>query len=307
MIYDDKKTPGAPALLDIGALLAAGAAQGSIKRESGFRPIVLVPDGYTTEALEFAQPEPLKDFIDQTVELKTLESFAAYVKRYQSSTTVVFADVTDTGAKFTAIFDYHAAAKDGDEVAKPGNNTATGINALASTSQPRRTAHRAIYGCPHSYEWRQWSEKNGKAQGQEDFARFIDSNSVDVVNPDSASLLELALNFQMKSNVDFSSDIVRQSGARALKYTETISATGGQTPGSISVPEEITLKLPVFHGGKLVELKAKLFYRAPGGKLSISYEVRRPHEAVQAAITDVVADITAQIGIAPFVGGIALR
>jgi uncharacterized protein YfdQ (DUF2303 family) len=284
-------------LIDITALLAAGAGTAPVKHEPGYTPLVLVPDGYTAKPLEHEKPKPLKEFIDQRVTLSTLESFAAYVKRYQSSTTVILAEVSDTGATFTAVFDYHQAAKD----ATIAPTCATGV-ANVDLTQANRLAHRAIYKCPRSFEWQQWHGNNARAMDQEKFAAFIEANVPDITDPTSGTLLEMVLNFEMKSNVDFKSNIVRQNGARTLTFNETIEATGGTTAGSIKVPEEIGLKLPIFHGGKPYEFRAKLYYKAPGGKLQISYELKRPHEQLQAAIKDVMADIATETNITPLAG-----
>lgn len=277
----------APALVDFKQLFDLGASQAGPIGLPGFRPLVVVPDGYKTQPLDFEQPAPLLDYIRQSVTLADLDSFAAYVKRYQSPTTLIFAKVTTTGATFTAIFDYHRAKSDKLE---------------KSDTQANRVAHRATYPCPRSHEWQQWSDNNGKAMSQEAFARFVDANMPDITSPDSALLLELILNFEAKSNVSFSSEVKPQSGARVLKYAESIEGTGNTSQGTMKVPELIGINVPIFYGGKRFPLQAKLFYRPSGGKLNISYELRRPHEVVDLAIKDIVADIKAETAIAPLLG-----
>jgi uncharacterized protein YfdQ (DUF2303 family) len=251
-------------------------------RTRGRSPFVLVPKDHDLQYLEEEAVPPLPDFIRQNVTLTDLESFVAYVKGFATHTTTIFAKANEHGGSFTAVLDYHEGGKDG---------------------QPRRAAHVATYPCPLSVEWRTWLAKNGAAQKQEAFAEFIDANAADVIAPDSAVLLELALNFEMRSNVNFQSDIRRTTGGKTLKFTEEIEA-GRSGGGEMKVPDSLKLRLPVFEGGKAYEIDARLEFRVNGGKLTIAYILRRPHEVVRKAIADLRADVAAATGIAPLSGEI---
>jgi len=288
-------------LIDIRGLLNAGAAQGALKEKSGFTPLVLVPEGYRTEQLPFAIDPPLKDHIAQQISLGDLDSFARYVKRYQSGTTIILAALSSSGGSFTALFDYHRGSKDVDGSEQDLHaNTATGIRSTPAN----RVAHRANYPLPNSFPWQQWMGSNKFAFSQEKFGAFIDANIPDITAPDSASLLDMVLNFEMKSAVDFKSKMVRTTGARALTFTETAEMGGGTAEGTIKVPETLSLLMPIFQGGKPYSITAKLFYRVNNGKLTISYELYRPEQVIETAIKDVIADITSATGITPFVGNL---
>lgn len=272
-------------LIDIQSLLDAGAAHCEAQHVGGCDPYAVVPKNYKLEYLRPETDVPLPDYIKQTVQIAELDSFARYVKRYQSVTTQIFGVLTEQDATFTAIFDYHRASKDG-----------------ATATPANRTAHRAIYRCPASHAWKQWRNNNTRAMKQEEFAKFIDDNAPDIIEPDSATLMELLLNFESKTDVQFATKLVRQSGARVLEYTETIDATGTTSSGKMKVPETFKLGFPIFQGGKSFVLDAKLYFRAGGGKLAISYELRRPHEVVESAIRDMITDIMTATGIEPVIG-----
>jgi hypothetical protein len=273
---------------EISALLAAGASQAGPKSATGFKPYAVVPEGYKTEPLVAAVDPPLPDHIKQVVSLGDTESFGAYVNRYKTPDTMLFSKISEGegGASFLAILDYHKIRSESD------------------STQANRTNHKGKYDLPFSPEWKKWRAASGNWMSQADFAQFIDDNMPDITRPNGADLLELALNFEARQRVHFSSTITPQSGARVLKYTEEVdgeSNTRGPE-GTIKVPDTISLLLPVFYHGKKFEAVAKLYYRVNSGKLVISFAIRRPHEIVENSVRDIIKDITAETGITPLVG-----
>lgn len=272
-------------LIDVQALVETGRLLSRPIEVQGKEPIVLIPQGYTPHILEQKTPDLLPPFIRQAVVLDELESFIRYVNNAKKDeTTVIFATITSESASFTAVFDYHNLGAD----------------------EPERCAHRAQYNCPYSIEWSTWKASDKQAMGQETFCQFVDQNIVDILEPNSAELLELLTNFEGKSSVEFQSDFKRQSGSKTLKFVEHIDAsrTGN---GQIKVPEEFVLALPVFQGGDRYRVKARLLYRVNGGNLKIAYELHRAHEAVDAATKATVAKITEATGIAPLIGKMVIH
>lgn len=267
----------------VNELLAAGAALAGAIEIHGYKPIVLMPEGYTEHELQREIIAPLPDHIRQTVTLNDLDSFTAYVSRFQRPETVILA--SGEPAEFMAVFDYHRGAKDDGGV-------------------PGRVAHIALYPCPHSLEWKTWMGSNGKPLNQAAFVEFVDANSADVISPDSASLLELAQNFEMSSTVSFQSDIKRTTGGKVLRFVEDSQMGRSGSGGEMKVPDELSLSLPVFDGGKVFDLKARMEFRVTCGKLSIAYHLRRPHDALRSALLDLRKDIAVATGIAPLTGSI---
>lgn len=263
-------------------LLGAGVTLAGPIEAAGRRPCVLVPDGYGLQFLEREDIAPVPDHIRQKVELVDLDSFTAYVLRYKQHTTAIFATATDSGASFTAIFDYHETGRDGNA---------------------GRSVHIATYPCPLSNEWRVWSGQNARGQKQEEFSEFIDANARDVTAPDSAALLELAMNFESRSDVQFQSDIRRSgAGGRTLRFVETIEAGRSGTAGEMKVPDSLQISVPVFEGGKKFSVDARLEFRVNGGRLAITYHLRRPQDTVRQAIADLRTDIATATEITPLLG-----
>lgn len=281
-------------------LLVAGKALGTAQTPSGLRPFVILPSDWNLEPLDFAKEEPLPplpDHIREVVTIQDTESFISYVKLYQGPLTRVFATPlnirtftkSSTPAKFTAIIDYHQPGKE----------------ALHS-----RKGHVALFACPLSEELLVWLGKNGQRQAQLDFVEFIESNAPDIVTPEAAKLMEFALNFSNKTTVAFKSTFNRTTGGRILTYDEDIDISGGQTTrkeGKMTVPERMTLKMPVFEGGKSFDFQARIDYRTDGGKLTIAFHLLRAQDVFRAAFKEVRSEIEAGVSIPILTGSVEVE
>lgn len=263
-------------------LLNAGKALGApIVNIAGIRPVVVVPEGYKLEPLPFAERAPLPDHVRQAVTLDDAESFVAYLKQWKRTETAVFVRLPVVGgdvaqaksAQFRAIFDYHTR----------GDVSDAQVHAAA------RCAHTAIYPCPLSVEWQTWAAVSGKPQKQTEFIDFIEANGPDIVSPPGASLMELAINFSSKTDVMFQSKVDRLTGGCMLGFKEDVQAGGNG--GQIKVPDAMSLRLPVFEGGKPFEIDARLQWLPRDGKLSIYIHLRRPVDVLRKAMADLRLEI----------------
>ncbi len=268
-------------------LLAAGRALGQQPIECDNRePHIIVPDGYTAIPLPHETEDPLPSFISQRVTMQDAPSFIAYLKRFGGTHTAIFAQSGDSkgaGALFHAIIDYHEGGKGVEQKAARGE-------------------HVAIYPCPLSLEWLAWANISGKALKQTEFIDFIERNAPDVVNPSSASLMELALNFEAKIDVEFQSKMTRVTGGRQILFKENIEAGGGA--GKITVPEALMISVPVFEGGKSWQVNARLEWNPRDGRLVVSIHLQRSHDAIRAALADIRDEIKEATGIEPYTGKI---
>jgi hypothetical protein len=270
-------------------LIAAGRLLAGPQHLAGRQPYVLTHAADGAETLTYLPHEdlaPLPDHIRQEVTLRDPESFALYVKRHQQLHTVLFATLpvlgSFQGACFTAIFDYHAGGQ-------------------GEANLPARCAHRAHYPCPPSLPWATWLGQNGQPLKQSEFTDFIEANALEIVSPDSATLMEIALNFQAHSEAEFSSKIDRTSGAVQLVYQETIEQ-GRPMEGKMKLPPMIELRLPVFEGGEEFTLKARLAFSVASKRLTIAYHLQRPHDVFRQALLFIREDIAGATGLIPLTG-----
>lgn len=270
-------------------LIAHGRGLGHIQDDAGRQPYVILPKGNGIFELEYPEPreiDPLPDHIRQRVTLVETESFIAYVKLFKGATTRVFATPLDpsallvdairagkSAACITAVLDYHEQG---------------------SEATPNRTAHIATYPLPLSLEFKIWLLANKVELPQEDFIKFIDENSIDIVFPKASELMDMIAKFESKTEVVFKSAVQRINGARQLVYNEKVEMNGGGLglgeEHKITVPEFLDLSIPIFEGGKKFNLRARLEYR-PKNTLKVAYYLQRPHEVLRDAFKDVRAEI----------------
>lgn len=260
------------------SLLAAGGAIGEIVRtDYGGAPFVVVPEKYKIEKLAV-----LPAFVPQGVKLIDVESFVAYVNRFISPGTVLFAQVTDDGCTITAHLDYHDSTR---------------LPALVSAQE--WSTHRAALVCLHSSEWKLWMANNGpeKKKDQTAFAMFLESNERLLVEPSGADLLELITTLEGKSEVRFNTAVRLNNGKAKLEYEEDVDLRGstGTRQGNVEVPGVLTLALAPFVGMEPVPMRARLRYRIEGRKLSFWYETISPHLVVRDAAKAVLDGVRAQV------------
>lgn len=245
-------------------------------------PYTVVPQGAQVRLLEDTLPSPTA--VRATVAMGDLASFIRYLNGFgDSQATQVFASVTEKGASFQAILDYHRKG-------------ATGL-LVASWCR-----HRALYLCPQTPEWKRWQASSGEAMNQEEFAEFIEESERDLVKPSAADMLEIALTLQAKTNVEFSSAVRLQNGNVQLRYQEATTATAGAT-GQLLVPEKITIGVALFEGGPRYAIDARLRYRLNGSKLSFVYQLINPHLVVKDAFDEMCKVVEGETKLKPFLGG----
>lgn len=182
--------------------------------------------------------------------------FISYVNRLRSDATTVWAD-PDRG-EVTAVFDDHTNAE---------------------TAGWRH--HRATLNVRRDPEWAAWVERSGHLDTQEGFAEFLEDRLMSIVDPDPATMLEVALTFQAHRSASFERGTRLQSGDVQLRWIETTTASAGK--GNIDVPEKFTIRVSPFLGVDPVDLVARLRYRISDGNLRIGFVLHRPDLAEQEA------------------------
>lgn len=258
---------------DLEAVLHAGAALGNIREIEG-TPLAIVPEGYNVEGLEHLLIAPVRSrgFAD----LNDEASFVAFVNLHKTEATDLYFHGAETPS-FAAVFN-------ADRKGSPG-----------------RRDFGAKYRCPLSPEWKAWRAADGAKMGQEDFARFIETNLPDIVSPEAANMLEIALSLEAKKKVNFASGLRLTNGSNQLTYEEQVDGTAAK--GKLTIPEKITIGIPVFENGDRYAVEANFRYRiADGGKLTMWYELVRPHKVIDDAVKAARRSIEKATGLMAFNG-----
>ena len=219
--------------------------------------------------------DPVLSHVKQNVTAFDAESFAAYVNRFklgggkdEGECTTIFSDPNKY--KLKAVIDYHV------------------------DQQPDRCAHTVQFDVPVSEQWRRWSAIDGRPLGQGEFAEFIEENALDIVDPPSATFLDLVTNLQSKKKVTFESGVRLQDGANQLVYAEEIETKGR---GTMVVPSEFHIGVPIFHNAEAYKVRALLRYRISEGAVVFIVKLHRKLFLEQTAFEDVTGEILEKTGL----------
>ncbi|WP_435279122.1 DUF2303 family protein [Streptomyces sp. 1222.5] len=175
--------------------------------------------------------------------------------------------------------------------------TVTAVLDANTDSSARWGGHRLHLALRQTAAWQQWMRQDGHLMKQEDFADFLEDHLPELLEPDSATMLEIAQSIQGVAKAEFQSGTRLSSGERKLAYTETINAKAGQK-GELVIPETFIVGLVPFEGSGGYRLTARLRYRINGGPIQLGYKLERPTEIRDQAFADVVKAIGEDIDVA---------
>lgn len=287
----------------VGAILALEAEKGVVMfTANGNREFVAVPfnDGYTLQQItqDNAADVHVPKLVTASVRVQTAGSLGDYINRFKNADTSLFADIaSDT---IVSIIDYHKM---------PGANMpSTGaVDPSAADEGPssdfsahaQLNLHRVTLKLPKSLEWDIWTKGDGQLMKHIAFASFLEENSIDIVEPSGASLLELCRDLQVKANMNFNSSI-RFGDAVNIEYQKGDDVS---TKENMQLPTEIVLQIPVYFGESPVLMKAFLRREITDGVLKLGFKLSRAEAVRQAEFHRVVNELMAQVNHLPMVYG----
>ncbi len=263
---------------DAQAAIAAGAALGDprspcVDEKAGV--FTVVPRDYHLINLEKFLPRPLR--IKENVHLDDTDSFIAYVNDFKrSGVSRIF--FNGAAEEFVAVLDYH------------------------EVDTPAWGDHTASFKPSRSVEFETWMAGNHKQMTQVDFARFLEENMPDVVEPNSAELLQVALTFEAKKSVEFSSGVRLNNGQIQFAYDEIVR--GAAQKGTIDVPEQFVLGIAIHVNGPAYRIPVRLRWRLQEGKVVFWYELVRPHRYVEDALKEIRERVAAETATALLAGSV---
>jgi uncharacterized protein YfdQ (DUF2303 family) len=208
--------------------------------------------------------------------LDDTDSFIAYINGFKNDATRVFFDTDEE--QFVGIIDYH------------------------TTTLPAWGQHVASYKPRRSVEFTTWMDSNRKQMTQVDFARFLEENMPDVVEPNSAELLQVALTFEAKKSVEFSSGVRLNNGQIQFQYDEVVRGTAQK--GTIEIPEKFVLGIPIHVNGPAYRIDVRLRWRLQEGKVVFWYEVVRPHRYIEHALKEIRERVAKETAVALLAGSV---
>ena len=212
-----------------------------------------------------------------------VDSFVAYINRFKKPETVIFV-APDTG-EFTAIIDYH------------GETGEDGAGAVGSTQ------HAAGFQATYSEPFSRFIQLHRKDTAQLDFAEFIEDNRPYFVEPDAATMLEIATTLEGNTKVNWHSATVLQNGDRKLVYSEESEVSAGPTK-ELEVPAEIKIAAPMFYRGEAKPITLRLRYRARQGSIFFMVIVDQLADLLAEALEQDVAKVAAETNCPVYLGNV---
>ena len=255
---------------------------------------VHAPDGTAAEVLVLPtslQPHSIKKLVDEhrtapvrrsgTAQHTTLLSFIEWVNRFKNPDSVIYADRSPSAPALVGVIDYHHAGADGGA---------------------RFGEHRARYAFPLSDEWIAWKKQASAGFRQEEFASWIEDHLADVADPVSARegakefgalfscafasasrLLELSRGLSVHVGERVQNHVNLSTGEASVTFQSSHADESGRP---LKIPGAFLLGIPVFRGGALYQIPARLRYRVSAGNIAWSYELYRADAVFDHAIEE---------------------
>ena len=238
-------------------------------------PVILVPKNWDLRALPWHQTNP--DRLRAAVHFSDADSFVRYVCRFKIDATQIFCYSDQDGRDvMVAKIDYHDAS-----------------------GLPNWCEHTATFLPVRTVEWARWLKKDRAPMTQTEFALFLEDNTLDVISPTGAELLQIINQFEVEGGVSYQRIQRLQDGSVRFQFQNESKAAAG----TLAVPEVFILRFPLYQGLDPVEVRARFRYRlATNGDLKLWFELINPHVVVRDARKQLLAAVAAGTGITAYIG-----
>jgi uncharacterized protein YfdQ (DUF2303 family) len=216
-------------------------------------PHLIHPIG--TQATAMANLLDCPNRVRRTIDLADLDELANYLAELQAtgdcSYPVIFADYSQK--KFTLYPDFHTGGK------------VEWLDHLVTTQ------------LTFSREFTTWRQKSGSRMSQTDFAEFIDTNVVDIIEPSGSVMLTMAQTLEATRTEVFKSAVRVSSGEHQFTWANT-----GDAHQNTLIPERFKIAVRIYQGDEdSIELTAKLYYRIKDGAITFFYQLHRVDEIIE--------------------------
>lgn len=231
-----------------------------------------------------------------SIRLRERADFVAAVRDHSLPQTRIFVAVEDEGAIFVAIFDFHQPATAEAIVPPDPEADNPGYIVCPARGSAGLCLFTATYAMEFSPEWRALSSILGKQLPGRDFGEWIEEHEDLFVDPPAGRMATIALTMRGSETATFA-DVQRlANGDVELAYKRESSVSAGPD-GSLKIPEDLLVRLPVFLGEEARDIPLKLRYRIPQGRAQFALIMPQRETLVRAAVQAARAAIAADTGV----------
>jgi uncharacterized protein YfdQ (DUF2303 family) len=215
-------------------------------------------------------------------QLDELDSYVEYVNRYKSADAVAWADADRFSV--STVFNEHP---EGPELDGAGFRD-----------------HRAVYTCPRSQEWIDWTSKDSKPMGQVAFGDWIEQHLDDLAGPNAelpdfprpTEVLEMARKLSINIGGTFKREINPTTGEGTLISKQEHSQD------STKIPRAFLLKIPVFMNGTAYYCEARVRFVLGEGGPQFTYTMHNRNAIERDAFGEVRSAVASRCSIPVLAG-----
>jgi uncharacterized protein YfdQ (DUF2303 family) len=192
----------------------------------------------------------------------------AYLKRYGVPRSLLVKS-SQKAAAITATLDYHDPAFkciEIEEAVTLGEGLAAAPNALGA---PSWCSHTATFKAAFHPKYEEWRNTNRKYLSQIDTGEFLEDRAEDIVEPAGADVMDMVMKFEALKKVNFASSSRLRDGNIQLLYQEE----NDSARGALTIPEKITLLLPVYEGMEPERITVRLRFRIIEARLKFMFVI----------------------------------
>lgn len=218
------------------------AAETDVSKFDPSKPYALLPAGYAIHSLEkFAHSlEQSKDSpsrVKKNINFISVQSFLEYFTAFNAGNNPqIFHRTDDSGLQLMCVFDYDVPAS------------------IEGATEATWGEDKAFLKLSYSRDYKAWREKADKWFTQEEFALFVEENLHLFIKPAGAAMLEIAQHLKGTKNVTWQSGKNLRNGSTQFEYVEVLEAKN--IPGGIDIPDYMELKMPMYEGFAVQDIKA---------------------------------------------------
>lgn len=230
-----------------------------------------------------------------TVTVYDSPSFIAYVKRFQTPATILFADAESV----TGILNYHTPVQQPRSVNDPA--------AAFMLETPGWGDHQVTLTLKQTDQWKQWFTASKQSYIEAgDWALFIENHIGDIVQPDHGKLVDLARNLKLSSTQEYESHTAVGNGATKFRYVQNESAKTDKHDFNVVDGEQITIAVPMYEGGQKIAISGRISYRlreVSGRKILVfKLELFGADEAERIAVQERISQIQTELNMPVLLG-----